>query len=69
MPVITEPDPIAVIGFDVRLPQDACSAQEFWTMLYEGRNANTHVPKERVNMDAFYHPNPNRTDTVYFILL
>ena len=57
-------EPIAVIGFAARLPGDATSAEAFWQMLYEGRSARSEIPKERFNIDAFYHPDNNRTDTV-----
>lgn len=58
-----EEDPIVITGFAARLPQDADTSAGFWRMIYEGRNASTDVPKDRINMDAFYHPNPERPDT------
>ena len=63
----TSREPIAVIGLDVRLPQDASSDQGLWKMIYEGRDATTAVPQDRVNMNSFYHPDPNRTDTVILL--
>jgi len=57
-------EPIAVIGLALRFPQDATSPQAFWDMLLEGRSAMTEVPKDRWNIDAFYHPNPDRHDSV-----
>ena len=60
-------EPIAVIGFAARLPQDATSVEGFWQMLSEGRSARTEVPKTRFNIDAFYHPDPERVDTVSWI--
>ncbi len=62
-------EPIAVIGFAARLPQDATSVEGFWQMLSEGRSARTRVPKSRFNIDAFYHPDPERVDTVSWISL
>jgi hypothetical protein len=55
---------IAIVGMAARLPQDAVSIEEFWTLLYEGRRAASDIPKDRINMDAFYHPNSERSDTV-----
>lgn len=55
---------IAVVGFDVKLPQDADTPETFWKLLLEGRSAMTEVPKDRWNVDAFYHPDPDRPDTV-----
>ena len=57
-------EPIAVLGFSVNFPQDAISAASFWQMLGEGRSAMTEVPQNRFNVNAFYHPNPERLDTV-----
>jgi acyl transferase domain-containing protein len=47
-------DPIAIIGFSLRFPQDADSAEAFWEMLYNGRCAMTKVPADRFTIDAFY---------------
>ena len=57
-------EPIAVIGFAARLPGDATSAEGFWQMLSEGRSARTEIPKDRFNIDAFYHSDNDRIDTV-----
>lgn len=57
-------EPIAIIGFSARLPQDAATTEEFWKMLCEGRSTRTEIPKDRFNIDAFYHPDPDRVDTV-----
>lgn len=59
-------EPIAVIGFSARLPQEATTGEAFWRMLSEGRSAMTDIPKERFNVDAFYHPNADRTDAVSY---
>lgn len=57
-------EPIAVVGMALKFPQDATTAESFWQMLLDGRSAMTEVPKDRWNIDAFYHPNPDRYDTV-----
>ena len=57
-------EPIAVIGFSLRMPQDAVTPQAFWTMLEEKRCAMTDWPRDRINLDAFYHPDHDRRDTV-----
>ena len=56
-------EPIAIIGFSAMLPQDAENAQ-FWKMLCEGHSAETTIPKDRFNVDAFYHPDVDRIDSV-----
>ena len=55
---------IAIIGFSLRFPQDAVSSESFWKMLVEGRSAATEVPEHRFNIDAFYHPDPDRMSSV-----
>ena len=57
-------EPIAVIGYSLKFPQDATSPEDFWQMLLHGRSAMTEVPKDRWNIDGFYHPNPDRHDSV-----
>lgn len=57
-------EPIAVIGFSLEFPQEATSPENFWKMLTEKRCAMTDWPKDRMNVDAFYHADSNRTDTV-----
>ncbi|KAL9045279.1 MAG: hypothetical protein Q9214_001655, partial [Letrouitia sp. 1 TL-2023] len=53
---------IAIIGFSARMPRDADTPDGFWRMLCEGRSAATQIPSERFNIDAFYHPDPDRID-------
>lgn len=57
-------EPIAVIGLSLRFPQDAASVEGFWKLLTAGRSAMTEVPKDRFNVNAFYHPDASRTDAV-----
>ena len=49
-------EPIAVVGYSLKFPQDATSPEEFWRMLVERRNAMTDFPADRLNISAFYHP-------------
>ena len=57
-------EPIAVIGFAARLPRNAITVEGFWQMLCDGRSARTEIPQDSFNIDAFYHPNPDRIDAV-----
>lgn len=57
-------EPVAIIGFSLRFPEDATSAQGFWNMLYQGRSAMTEIPKDRFNIKAFYHPDSSRISSV-----
>ena len=57
-------EPIAVTGFSLRMPQDAEDPQAFWQLLEEKKCTMTEWPKDRMNIDAFYHPDHDRHDTV-----
>ncbi|KAI3536794.1 KR domain-containing protein [Colletotrichum abscissum] len=56
--------PIAIVGLNLKFPGDATSAESFWHMLENARNASSKVPSTRFNVDAFYHPDPNRLDSM-----
>lgn len=49
-------EPIAIIGIGCRLPGDVGNAEDFWRLLSEGGSGWSVVPKDRWNVDAFYHP-------------
>ena len=55
---------LAVVGLALKFPQEATDAEAFWRMLVDGRSAVTEVPKDRWNIDAFYHPDADRHDCV-----
>ena len=57
-------DAVAIIGFSLKFSQEATSSEAFWEMLCEGRSAMTEFPRDRINIDAFYHPDSNRHQTV-----
>ena len=57
-------EPIAVVGFAFKYPQDADSAPSFWSMLKEKRSAMTEWPKDRINLEAFYHRDEDRDKNV-----
>ncbi|GLA95297.1 type I Iterative Polyketide synthase (PKS) [Aspergillus tubingensis] len=47
-------EPIAVIGFGLKLPQQASTSAGFWDLLIQGRSARTETPTDRFNAEAFY---------------
>lgn len=49
-------EPIAVIGSGCRFPGGAISPSKLWELLKNPRDLVKKVPKERFNVDAFYHP-------------
>lgn len=59
-------EPIAVIGFSFTFPEDATSAETFWSMMMEGRCVSTEWPQDRLNGSALYHPDPERLSSVCY---
>lgn len=57
-------EPIAVVGFSFKFPREATTPEAFWQMLCDRRCSMTDWPKDRVNVDSFYHPDSKRHDTV-----
>lgn len=57
-------EPIAVVGLSIKFPGDATSPELFWKMIMEKRCASKDYLADRINIDAFYHPNPNKLSRV-----
>jgi acyl transferase domain-containing protein len=57
-------DDIAIIGLDLKFPGDAATPEEFYKLLLDGRSALSDISKDRYNIDAFYHPDPERAGAV-----
>ncbi|KAI1330639.1 hypothetical protein F5Y16DRAFT_339584 [Xylariaceae sp. FL0255] len=55
--------PIAIVGVSGRFPGDATTPDRLWDMVSEARSALSDVPKERYNIDGFYHPSAERQGT------
>lgn len=60
----TYDEDIAIIGIDLKFPGDASTPEGFQKLLLEGRSALSDIGKERYNIDAFYHPDPERAGAV-----
>ena len=58
-------DGIAIIGMGFRLPGDAETADQFWSLLIEGRDAIGPVPDDRWDLEAYFHPDPARPGKMY----
>lgn len=58
------PVPIAVVGIGCRFPGDATTPEKLWQLLFNGQSAWSAIPKDRFNVDAFYHPHAGRQGTV-----
>ena len=50
-------EPIAIVGIGCRFP-GASSLEDFWTLVRNGVDAITEIPRERWNVDALYDPLP-----------
>ncbi|KAI1776279.1 hypothetical protein F4818DRAFT_375622 [Hypoxylon cercidicola] len=55
--------PIAIVGISGRFPGDATTPEKLWDMITQKRSARTDVPKNRYNIDAFYHPSAEHQGT------
>jgi hypothetical protein len=60
-------EPIAIIGFSMRFPQEATSPDGLWKILMDGRSVMTEIPPERFNINGFYHPDASHSGTVRFL--
>ena len=58
------PFPVAIVGMACRLPGAADIAQ-FWDLLRSGRDAVGEVPRDRWDVDWYYHPDPARPGRIY----
>ncbi|ETS77656.1 hypothetical protein PFICI_09718 [Pestalotiopsis fici W106-1] len=53
-------EPIAIVGIGCRFPGTATSPAALWETLANYESAWSEFPKDRMNMDAHYHPDPKR---------
>ncbi|KAI5202137.1 ketoacyl-synt-domain-containing protein [Aureobasidium subglaciale] len=58
--------PIAIVGIACRLPGESYSPSKLWeNLLRPGKSAWSEVPKNRFNLDAWYHPDGSRPGSVH----
>ncbi|KAL8713811.1 MAG: hypothetical protein Q9225_006708, partial [Loekoesia sp. 1 TL-2023] len=58
--------PIAVIGLAGRFPGDATTPRALWEMCCDGQSAWSEIPQDRMNPDAYFHPNPSKPGSFNF---
>ncbi|KAI1321366.1 lovastatin nonaketide synthase [Xylariaceae sp. FL0255] len=63
-PEVDAIEPLAIIGLAFDFPQDTTSDDKFWNILSQGKSTSTEFPSDRLNIDAFYHPDENRPSTL-----
>ncbi|OLN95800.1 Polyketide synthase-nonribosomal peptide synthetase 1 [Colletotrichum chlorophyti] len=49
-------EPIAIVGIGCRFPGSANSPSKLWELLRSPRDVAKRIPKQRWNLDKFYHP-------------
>ncbi|OAG03244.1 uncharacterized protein CC84DRAFT_1251427 [Paraphaeosphaeria sporulosa] len=57
-------EPIAIIGFSLKAPGDASTADAFWDMLVEGRSGASDFPRERINIESFSQDGIHRSGDI-----
>lgn len=58
-------EPVAIVGIGCRFPGKANSPEELWSLLVNGIDAITDIPKDRWSVEQFYHPDPKVNGTTY----
>ncbi|TDZ22788.1 Reducing polyketide synthase FUB1 [Colletotrichum orbiculare MAFF 240422] len=57
---------IAVIGMACRFPGSAISPEKLWKMMVNKESAWTEFPKDRLNINGYYHPSGDRQGSISF---
>lgn len=57
-------DDIAVIGIGLRFPGDADSPEGLWKVLEGGESQWSEFPKDRLNIEGYFHPGGDRQGSV-----
>ncbi|WP_174185440.1 type I polyketide synthase [Nocardia barduliensis] len=61
----SEEDPIVIVGMSCRFPGGVRTPEDFWDLLWQGRDAITEVPPQRWDIDAYYDPDPAALGRMY----
>ncbi|KAF9769548.1 hypothetical protein IL306_013025 [Fusarium sp. DS 682] len=59
-------DDIAIVGIGLRFPGDASSPEELWKVLERGESQWSEFPKDRLNINGYYHPSGDRQGSISF---
>ncbi|KAJ4315585.1 hypothetical protein N0V84_008295 [Fusarium piperis] len=59
-------DDIAVVGIGLRFPGNASSPEDLWKVLERGESQWSEFPKDRLNIDGYYHPGGDRQGSISF---
>ncbi|KAK7757632.1 Type I Iterative PKS [Diatrype stigma] len=58
--------PIAVVGMGCRFPGTATSDSSLWEMMMAGESAWSEIPKDRMDITSYYHPDNARQGSIPF---
>lgn len=56
--------PLAIVGMACRFAGGVSSPEKLWDFVANSRSAWSTIPDTRFNLDAFYHPQADKTGTV-----
>ncbi|KAM3511181.1 hypothetical protein MY11210_005171 [Beauveria gryllotalpidicola] len=59
-------DDIAIIGLGLRFPGDASSPESLWETLERGESQWSEIPRDRLNINGYYHPSGDREGSISF---
>ncbi|HEX4705344.1 MAG TPA: SDR family NAD(P)-dependent oxidoreductase, partial [Pseudonocardiaceae bacterium] len=57
-------DPVAIVGMACRYP-DAADPGQLWDTVLRGRRAFRRLPRQRLDLADYWHPDPANPDTTY----
>ncbi|KAI5464568.1 hypothetical protein BGZ63DRAFT_421580 [Mariannaea sp. PMI_226] len=57
---------IAVIGIGLQFPGNATSPEELWKVIERGESQWSEFPKDRLNIDGYFHPGGDRQGSISF---
>ncbi|KAF1735590.1 Compactin diketide synthase mokB [Beauveria bassiana] len=60
-------DDIAIIGLGLRFPGDASSPEALWETLERGESQWSEIPRDRLNINGYYHPSGDREGSFFAI--
>ncbi|RYP45629.1 hypothetical protein DL768_008066 [Monosporascus sp. mg162] len=58
--------PIAIVGLGCRFPGSATSISSLWEMLTKGESAWSEIPKDRMDISSYFHPDNARQGSIPF---
>ncbi|KAF7555862.1 hypothetical protein G7046_g6445 [Stylonectria norvegica] len=59
-------DDIAVVGIGLRFPGNATCPEELWKVLEREESQWSEFPKDRLNIDGYFHPGGDRQGSISF---